>query len=115
MRSYQDWQKQHPQKADLLQRCAAAIREAAPDAEVILYGSVARGDDHAKSDVDLLVLVPQEVTYELKRTISDSIYEIELASDQLVSLIIRQRVKWNSEPLSFTPLHREITRDGVNI
>jgi len=115
MRNYQDWQKQYPDKAELLERCAAAIRQIVPDAEVILYGSVARGDDHAESDIDLLVLVSQEVTHKLERAIRDQIYEIELESDQIISVIVRQYTKWNSKPLNFTPLHRAIEREGVRI
>src|SRR5262245_3637516 len=99
MKAYQDWQKQSPDKANLLKACVAAIRRVAPDAEVILYGSMARSDDRPDSDIDLLVLVPQEATYELKRAISDQVYAIELQHEQLVNLIIRQRKKWNSAPL----------------
>jgi len=115
MRNYQDWQKLHPDKTDLLEHCAAAIRQIVADAEVILYGSVARGDEHAESDIDLLVLVPQEVTHKLERAIHDQIYEIELESDQIISIIVRQRSKWYSEPLNFTPLYRAIESEGLQI
>lgn len=115
MRNYQDWQKQYPDQAGLLEPCAVAIRQIVPDAEVILYGSVARGDDRADSDIDLLVLVPQEVTYKLERDIRDLIYEIELEQDKIISVITRERSKWNSEPLNFTPLYRSIAREGVQI
>lgn len=115
MKTYRDWQSKNPEKAGLLATCAAAIRQIVPDAEVILYGSVARGDERQDSDIDLLVLVPQEVTYKLERAISDQIYDIELETDQIISLIVRQRTKWYSEPLNFTPLYRAIERDGVPI
>jgi predicted nucleotidyltransferase len=115
MKTYQDWQKQSPKKADLLKVCVAAIRRVVPEAEVILYGSVARGDERPDSDIDLLVLVPQEATYELKRAISDQIYAIELEHDQLINLIVRQRKKWNSEPLTITPLYHAIKKEGVRL
>ena len=41
----------------LLGRVKAAVLAVEPGAEVILYGSRARGDAHAESDWDLLVLV----------------------------------------------------------
>jgi predicted nucleotidyltransferase len=115
MKPYQDWQKKNPQKARLLATCVAAIRQIVPDAEVILYGSVARGDERPDSDIDLLVLVPQEVTHKLERAISDQIYDIELETDQIISLIVRQSAKWHSEPLNFTPLYRVIEREGVPV
>jgi hypothetical protein len=52
MQSYQEWQKLHPAKAGLLAACAAAIRQVAPEAEVILYGSVARGEETPESDTE---------------------------------------------------------------
>ncbi len=115
MRTYQEWQTINPSKAGLLAACAAAIRQVAPEAEVILYGSVARGEETPESDIDLLVLVPQEVTYELKRRIRDQIFEVELEHDQIIATMIYQNVKWNSEPLSFMPLYRAIVREGVQI
>lgn len=62
MNHYQAWRKEYPEKADLMALCAAAVRQNIADAEVILYGSVARGEETAESDIDLLVLVPQVVT-----------------------------------------------------
>lgn len=115
MQSYQEWQKQHSNRAGLLKLCATAIRKAAPHADVILYGSVARGEDTAESDIDLLVLVPQQVTYELKRAISNQIYAIELQHDQLINLIVRQRERWHAEPLNITPLYDSIQNEGVPI
>ena len=115
MKTYQDWQKQSPDKAILLKACMAAIRRVVPDAEVILYGSVARGEETPESDIDLLVLVPQEVTYPLERAIRDQVYEIELESDQIISVIVRQNSRWHSRPLNFTPLYRAIAREGIPI
>lgn len=115
MRADQDWRNQHSDKADLLERCAAAIRHVVADAEVVLYGSVARSEETADSDVDLLVLVPQAVTSKLERAIHDQVYEIELLYDQIISVIVRQKAQWHSEPLSFTPLYRAIAREGVKI
>jgi predicted nucleotidyltransferase len=112
MKSYQDWQKRHPAKAGLLAACAAAIRRVASEAEVILYGSVARGEETPESDVDLLVLVPEEVTHPLERAIRDQVYEIELENDQIISVIARQNTRWHSKPLNFTPLYRAIEKEG---
>ncbi len=108
-------EKINPSKAGLLAACAAAIRQVAPEAEVILYGSVARGEDTPESDIDLLVLVPQEVTYEVRRKIRDQIFEVELAHDEIIATTIQQNTKWNAAPLNLMPLHRAIAREGVQI
>jgi predicted nucleotidyltransferase len=44
--------------ADLIAEAARRIATAAPGARVILFGSQARGDAGADSDVDLLVIEP---------------------------------------------------------
>ncbi|MDZ7314433.1 MAG: nucleotidyltransferase domain-containing protein [candidate division KSB1 bacterium] len=115
MKAYQEWEQQSPDKVNLLKACVTAIRRVVPEAEVILYGSVARGDERPDSDIDLLVLVPQEVTYQLERAIRDQIYEIELESDQIISVIVRQNTRWHSRPLNITPLYRAIAREGIPI
>ncbi|MDZ7404681.1 MAG: nucleotidyltransferase domain-containing protein [candidate division KSB1 bacterium] len=115
VKSYQDWQKLHPAKAGLLAACAAAIHQVAPEAEVILYGSVARGEETPESDIDLLVLVPQEVTPKFRRFLRDQLYEIALAQDQIITSIIRQRSRWHSKPLNYTPLYHAIEKEGVRL
>lgn len=115
MQIYSEWQKQHPEKAPLLRACVEAVRNVVPDAEVILFGSVARGEETADSDVDLLVLVPQEVTPKLRRVVHDQLYEIELESDQIITSIIRQRKAWESAPLNYTPLYRVIKNEGIQL
>jgi predicted nucleotidyltransferase len=41
----------------LLRKVKQAVGEVEPEAEIILYGSQARGDSNAQSDWDFLVLV----------------------------------------------------------
>lgn len=41
----------------LLRRIKKLVHEIVPDAQIILYGSRARGDAHANSDYDILILV----------------------------------------------------------
>ncbi|HYW47855.1 MAG TPA: nucleotidyltransferase domain-containing protein [Bryobacteraceae bacterium] len=41
-----------------IRAAAAILRQAAPEAEVFLFGSCARGEAHSGSDLDLLVVEP---------------------------------------------------------
>lgn len=115
MKTYHEWRQQFPDKAELLAACATAVRKIVPQAEVILYGSVARGEEAPDSDIDLLVLTPQEVSHQLEREISDRIYALELECDEVISLIVRQHARWNAAPLRFTPLYRAIAQEGVSV
>jgi predicted nucleotidyltransferase len=46
-----------------------------PKAEVILYGSRARGDEHADSDWDILILTDYPVDLETENKFRDKLYD----------------------------------------
>lgn len=59
------------------------------NAEVILFGSRAKGD--------FLILLEKEANEKIKRTIRDVIFEIELKTDEIISSIIKNKIKWNGK------------------
>ena len=95
--------------------CVAAIRRVVPEAEVILYSSVARGDEPPDSDIDLFVLVPQAVTPSLRRALHAQLYEVGLQADCIISAIVRQKSAWHSPPLNYTPLYQAVEDEGVRL
>lgn len=115
MKNYEVWQKQHHEKAGLMALCASAVRQIVADAEIILYGSVARGEETAESDIDLLVLVSQEVTPALRRTVRARLYHVGLQTDRVITSIVRQKSAWHSAPLNYTPLYHAIENEGVRL
>jgi len=97
----------------LLTEVKEAVLEIEPTAELILYGSRARGDPHAESDWDFLVLVDGPVDDERVDGIRHRLYEIEWESGQVLSSIIRSREEWGSQPLRSTPFHRNVELEGI--
>jgi uncharacterized protein len=81
-----------------------------PDAEVILFGSRARGDFRNDSDWDFLVLLKRPLTKELKMIILDSLYDLELQYETVISPIIHSRKEW--ENLTITPIYQIINKEG---
>jgi predicted nucleotidyltransferase len=95
--------------------CQDAIRTKCPKAAVVLYGSYARGQAGAESDVDLLVLLNEDVTTVKRRIIHDTLYEISLSADLAISTIIRSYEAWNSPISQATPFYNAIQREGIQV
>jgi predicted nucleotidyltransferase len=97
----------------LLRKVKQAVGEVEPEAQIVLYGSQARGDSHAQSDWDFLILVDGCVTDDRVDRIRHQLYEIEWESGEVLSSIVRNRQEWDSRPLSSTPFHRNVELEGV--
>lgn len=57
--------------------------------QVILYGSCARGKATKDSDIDLLVVVDDSLNpFEVRKSLSDTIFDILLEKGELISVIV---------------------------
>lgn len=83
------------------------------DAEIILYGSKARGSADEESDIDLLVLVKSPVKTELEDEIFHTSYEIELKHDVVFGVMVENKDFWSTPLANAMPLHWNIDRDGI--
>lgn len=101
--------------AELLECVRAVVREGEPDAEIILYGSRARGDESADSDWDLLILLTGKVDERRRRTIEDRLFDVELATKCVLSTIVHERDEWASRLFQAMPFHENVTRDGIRL
>ena len=99
--------------SDLLRRCKAAITKVVGNADVILYGSHARGEAQAYSDYDLLILVDEPVNILLKEKILDQVYPVQLETERMISFIVYNKQQWQSPLYRVMPLHKNIDREGI--
>jgi predicted nucleotidyltransferase len=84
-------------------------------AQVILFGSRARGDAEPDSDWDFLVLTNnhqiEEFASELRK---DLLYAVELPYNAGLSLIVKNRDEW-FDRYDVTPLFDSISKEGIEL
>ena len=97
------------------QRVKQAILAAEPEAEVYLFGSRARGDAHAESDWDFLVLLDGSVDWARERRLRHRAYEAEWETGKSISLRVYGHEQWDTPPLRWTPFHENVQRERVAV
>lgn len=102
-------------KEQILQKVIGVVKRTAPDSEMYLFGSQARGDAKKLSDWDLLILLNnQKISFELETKLMDEFYDIELETGQVISPLIYSMKDWN-EKHSVTPLFTTIKKEGIRL
>ncbi|MEI6141105.1 MAG: nucleotidyltransferase domain-containing protein [Mariniphaga sp.] len=99
----------------ILKRIVDVVEQTAPNSEVYLYGSRARGTARKMSDWDLLILLnSQEITFDFETRVMDDFYEIEIETGEVFSPMIYTKADWNTNHV-LTPLFANIKREGVRL
>src|SRR3970040_1493848 len=79
---------------------------------IILFGSKARGDSTADSDIDVLILAKEE-NWQLARTISRISSKIDLDYDILLNTLLIADQRWEQMTRERFSLCRNVERDGI--
>ncbi len=97
----------------LLNRIGEVVRQMEPSAQIVLYGSRARGDAARDSDWDLLVLLDGPVDHRRKDALNSRILDLELATGAVIGVIAYGKEEWASARLRAMPFHENVTREGI--
>ena len=85
-----------------------------PKADIILYGSRARGDERPDSDWDILVLTDYSVDLITERKFRDKLYDLELETGEPLSIFVYSKNDWQTKQ-RITPFYENVTQEGVRI
>ncbi len=102
-----------PRDRNLLHGVKELIREFLPKAEVLLYGSVARGTQDAESDYDILVLTDSLLSHREQNEIRGAVFDWSIERDIVISMLFRSKDEWNSALAQVSPFHQEVEKDAL--
>jgi predicted nucleotidyltransferase len=107
-------------KAPLVKREMEAIETAARRLKdgfsiesFILFGSKARGDADAHSDIDLLLISSKGLHWRDEKAIVDSLFDIGMEYDVIFSPLFISSEEWEKGLFKAFPIYDEITREGA--
>ena len=95
-------------------RILEVVRTIDPTAQVILFGSRARGDAKQDSDWDVLILTDTPVTIEIERLFRYKLFDLELETGEVFSTFIYNKKVWNTKH-KVTPFYKGIKKEGVRL
>ena len=81
---------------------------------MLLFGSKARGDDNADSDLDILLIVPNRAAG-LKRKLRRIGYLLAAGTEVMPSIMVYTEEEWEDRNVSGSPFHRAVERDQVRL
>ncbi len=120
--AYCNWRKstklrsEHPKLMKKISAMCRELNQIYGDymTEVILYGSYARGEESAESDVDIALVLRQSQTAEQRNKMTDIVVDCELDLGITISVITINRseyLEWRNS----LPFYKNIEKEGITL
>ena len=94
---------------------SSRIKHQDPEAEVILFGSHARGQASEESDWDILILIDKpKKNRSVEESYRNEMFQLELELGEPISTFVYSKKDWENKYI-FTPLYQNIKKEGVRL
>ena len=97
----------------LLLDLKSIVESHVPGAEVILYGSAARGTRQPDSDYDVLIITPRKLSSREKEKLDAVVYHLELDREVVLSAMICAQEEWSRSIFGASPYRKNVVKDGI--
>src|SRR3989338_2875636 len=94
-----------------IQEAARILKELFPVVEIRLFGSKASGKDDSQSDIDLLVLTRERLSWRERNFMTDSLYDTQKKFSVILSLLVVSSHDWSTGLISSLPIHDAIEEE----
>jgi uncharacterized protein len=103
----------HENEIAALDELVPRLRGIWPGAQLRLFGSKMTGAADEESDLDMLVLIPETVTAEMRKQVIHEVFEVNLDHDSTISPLIMGQDEWEDGIVAVLPIHSFIEEEGV--
>ncbi|TAL72828.1 MAG: nucleotidyltransferase domain-containing protein [Bacteroidetes bacterium] len=99
---------------NIAKRISESIRVIDSKAQILIFGSRARGDAKRESDWDILILTDYPVSTYIERSFRNNLFDLEIETGEVFSTFVYQKSVWNTKH-KVTPIYRNIKKEGVRL
>ena len=96
-----------------LDKLIAELKASWPGVKAKIFGSKVKGIADDESDLDILILLPGEVSEDTRKQIIHKVFDINLVYETNLSALIMSKGEWEGRPTSLLPIHAFIEEEGV--
>ena len=105
--------KMTTKEKNIVSQLKEKIKEKDPSAEIILFGSHARGDAGKESDWDILVLLnSKNVSFQRERELRHNLLDVELEIGEPISVFVYSKEDWENK-FCFSPFYKNVKEEGI--